>query len=249
LRWCQRRRQLEAVSVVCTSVVRTVDPRVHLYLIESGKTGRSSCCDNASNSAQAISGACLVSVLCVRMDFDIVGGDDVWMVELDLSGELGVGPRRRRSAAERRRVVEETLEAGASVAKAALKYGVNANQIFQWRRLYRDSKLGASSQGPMKLLPASVVDDSEFAKSEHVEAVPPIRARFISSCRERSGSTSKGSSTRSTSRTLPRLQAKRSDASPPSTPSKPRSGQHAADQESHPASSRKTSARQHERLA
>lgn len=38
--------------------------------------------------------------------------DDVWMVDIDLSGGLGAGPRRRRSAVERRPVVEETLEGG-----------------------------------------------------------------------------------------------------------------------------------------
>jgi len=39
-----------------------------------------------------------------------LSGDDVWMVDVDLSGGVGAGPRRRRSAAERRRVVEETLK-------------------------------------------------------------------------------------------------------------------------------------------
>lgn len=43
--------------------------------------------------------------------------DDVWMADVGVSGEVGAVPRRRRSAAERRRVVEETLEAGASVDK------------------------------------------------------------------------------------------------------------------------------------
>jgi len=110
------------------------------------------------------------------------------MVEVDLSGGLGAGLRRRRSAAERRRVVEETLEAGASVAKVALKYGVNANQVFQWRRLYRDGKLGAASSNAMKLLPVSVVE---------VEEIPrPEPARFILSFRERSGSASKAASIR-----------------------------------------------------
>ncbi|WP_432432262.1 transposase [Granulicella aggregans] len=85
--------------------------------------------------------------------------DDVWMAEVDLSVGVAAGPRRRRSAAERRRVVEETLEAGAPVAKVALKYGVNANQVFQWRRLYRDGKLGAASSA-MKLLPVSVVEET-----------------------------------------------------------------------------------------
>jgi transposase len=73
---------------------------------------------------------------------------------------------------ERRRVVEETLEAGASVARVALKYGVNANQVFQWRRLYRDGKLGAAPQSAMKLLPVSVAEDGEAAKPVQIPASP-----------------------------------------------------------------------------
>ena len=82
-------------------------------------------------------------------------------------------PRRRRSAVERRRIVEETLEAGASVARVALKYGVNANQVFQWRRLYRDGKLGGAPQSVMKLLPVTVAEDEEPPESEPVEVGPP----------------------------------------------------------------------------
>jgi transposase len=95
--------------------------------------------------------------------------DDVWMVEVDLSGGLGAVLRRRRSADERRRVVEETLAADASVARIPLKYGVNANQVFQWRRLYRDGKLGATSESAMKLLPVSVTDDEQLLRPEPTE--------------------------------------------------------------------------------
>jgi transposase len=84
------------------------------------------------------------------------------MVDVAVSGRLGAVPRRRRSALERRRVVEETLQAGASVARVALKHGVNANQVFQWRRLYWDGKLGAAAEGALKLLPVSVVGDDEL---------------------------------------------------------------------------------------
>ena len=69
-------------------------------------------------------------------------------------------------------MVEETLEAGASVARVALKHGVNANQVFQWRRLYREGKLGAAPVSAMKLLPVSVADDEELSKSEPVEVGP-----------------------------------------------------------------------------
>jgi transposase len=72
---------------------------------------------------------------------------------------------------ERLRVVEETLVAGASVARVALKHGVNANQVFQWRRLYRDGKLGVPSAGTMKLLPVSVADDEAPLRSEPTEVV------------------------------------------------------------------------------
>lgn len=67
---------------------------------------------------------------------------------------------------ERRLIVEETLEAGASVARVALKHGVNANQVFQWRHLYRDGKLGVPPANTMKLLPVSVVEDQEASKAE-----------------------------------------------------------------------------------
>ena len=42
--------------------------------------------------------------------------------------------RRRRSLEEKRRIVEETLEPGASVARVARQYAVNANQVFYWRK-------------------------------------------------------------------------------------------------------------------
>ena len=65
------------------------------------------------------------------------------------------GQRQRRSIVEKRRIVEETLVEGASVARVARAHGVNANQVFGWRRLYLAGKLG-DRKPAMKLLPVRV---------------------------------------------------------------------------------------------
>ena len=75
------------------------------------------------------------------------------------------GQRQRRSIAEKRRIVEETLVEGASVARVARAHGVNANQVFGWRRLYLAGRLGDRKPG-MKLLPVRV--------SESVPAPLPV---------------------------------------------------------------------------
>ena len=52
------------------------------------------------------------------------------------------GKRRRRWAAEeKRRIAEESFEGNSSVAQLGQKYAVNANQIFLWRRQYREGRL------------------------------------------------------------------------------------------------------------
>jgi transposase len=79
------------------------------------------------------------------------------MVEPELSEVLPATPRRRRSAEERRRIVEETLETGSSVARVARKHGINANQVFMWRRLYRSGLLGSEASSELKLLPVTVL--------------------------------------------------------------------------------------------
>lgn len=50
-----------------------------------------------------------------------------------------------RTASEKRRIVELTLQAGMSVARVAQAEGVNSHQVFQWRRAYRQGTLGDST--------------------------------------------------------------------------------------------------------
>lgn len=86
--------------------------------------------------------------------------------------------RTRWSVEEKRRIVELTLEPGASVARVAQAEGVNANQVFLWRRAYRNGEL-TSNVSPSALLPvligsdgASVPEIASEAETGAVEAGP-----------------------------------------------------------------------------
>jgi transposase len=63
---------------------------------------------------------------------------------------------RRRSLELKRQIVEQTLVPGASVAHIAREHGVNANQVFGWRKLYREGLLGDDA----KLLPVTVIEQT-----------------------------------------------------------------------------------------
>ncbi len=72
--------------------------------------------------------------------------------------------RRFRSRQERRAIVEETLKPGASVSQIARAHDVNANQVFRWRKLYREGRLEIR-QGANALVAVRISD-----------AVPKLRA-------------------------------------------------------------------------
>jgi|SRR5438552_2732598 len=78
--------------------------------------------------------------------------------------------RRRRSVEEKRRIVEETLEAGASVARVARRYAVNANQVFYWRKKYREGRLDKVSSS--NLLPVTI-SEIPTNQSGQVRGVAP----------------------------------------------------------------------------
>ena len=57
------------------------------------------------------------------------------------AGGGSIGRRRRRwSDAQKRQIVAETHEPGVSVPMVAQRYNLNANQIFRWRRLFREAE-------------------------------------------------------------------------------------------------------------
>jgi transposase len=88
-----------------------------------------------------------------------------------VSSELGSGRRVRRwrSVTEKRRIVQLTLEPGASVAEVARAHGVNANQVFKWRREFERGEL---TDACAALIPVTVASTSRRESASDTERVP-----------------------------------------------------------------------------
>ncbi len=71
--------------------------------------------------------------------------------------------RRWRTVSEKRRIAEQTLEPGASVALVARAHGVNANQVFKWRRALKRGELSEPAAASTALLPVTLSAPSESA--------------------------------------------------------------------------------------
>ncbi len=61
--------------------------------------------------------------------------------------------RRWRTVSEKRLIAELTFEPGASVALVARAHGVNANQLFKWRRALKRGELVEATATATSLLP------------------------------------------------------------------------------------------------
>ena len=72
--------------------------------------------------------------------------------------------KRFRSKQERRQIVEETLKPGASVSLVARAHDVNANQVFKWRRQYRDGRLDHEPTAS-RLLPVKITGSQPTARA------------------------------------------------------------------------------------
>ncbi len=78
---------------------------------------------------------------------------------------LGATVRRKRrswSVEEKRRIVDESLEIGASIAAVARRHDLNANQLFTWRRQLSAEPLERNGLAP--ILPVTIAPD---AAAEH----------------------------------------------------------------------------------
>ena len=84
---------------------------------------------------------------------------------------VGRQGRRRRSASEKLAIVQLTMEPGASVAEIARAHGVNANQVFKWRRLVEKGQLGDARPASTALLPVTISAEVE-TRPEPGDAAP-----------------------------------------------------------------------------
>lgn len=80
------------------------------------------------------------------------------MIDAD-DGNVGRGLRKRRSVREKLAIVQLTMEPGASVAEIARTHGLNANQVFKWRRLFERGQLSEAGARSTALLPVSISSD------------------------------------------------------------------------------------------
>jgi len=80
---------------------------------------------------------------------------------IPVKGPTGAtGKRQYRTVQEKRQIVEETLAEGASVARIARAHGINANQVFGWRKQYLARRMGGGTSRAIKLLPVQVSESS-----------------------------------------------------------------------------------------
>ena len=65
---------------------------------------------------------------------------------------------QRHPEAFKRSVVEQSYLPGTSVARLARNHDINANQIFAWRKLFRDAELPATVGSDVALIPVTLSD-------------------------------------------------------------------------------------------
>jgi len=82
----------------------------------------------------------------------------------------GTGRRRKWSRRRKESIVLETLEEGASVSEVARRHGVDASQVFKWRR---DAGLRSrpSASEPVMFAPL-LIEQKDAPQPEQREAAP-----------------------------------------------------------------------------
>ncbi len=94
--------------------------------------------------------------------------------------DSGAAVRRRRRAwplEEKRRIVAESFEPGASVSLVARRHDVNTNMLFTWRRKLRTGE--RATDQAVSFVPAAITTDGVAGGGGRIEIVLAIGARVI----------------------------------------------------------------------
>ena len=91
-------------------------------------------------------------------------------------GMTATGRRRNRSWPEalKREIVAASFAPGASVSVVARRYDVNANQVFSWRKRYRDVRPAAAVKAAARLVPVMVTPERDAVAMQPSTAVETI---------------------------------------------------------------------------
>ncbi|WP_291830021.1 transposase [Bosea sp. (in: a-proteobacteria)] len=81
----------------------------------------------------------------------------------------GAGGRRRWTVDDKARIVEETLEPGASVSMVARRHGLTPQQVFAWRR---EARQRSDEAGP-RFIPA-IVEAASTPRQRRQQAAPMV---------------------------------------------------------------------------
>jgi transposase-like protein len=90
--------------------------------------------------------------------------------------------RRRRSWSleEKRRIVDESVEDGASIAEVARRHDLNTNQLFTWRRQFGVDLAAPQDLAP--ILPVTITPDTAAADSDaRLHHMPVVRQAAVAS--------------------------------------------------------------------
>jgi transposase len=85
---------------------------------------------------------------------------------MDTSGSKGKRRRRSWPDALKREIVEATIEPGASVSIVARRFDVNANQVFSWRRRFREEAHSMDAAPAPQLIPVMMTPEADSAAAK-----------------------------------------------------------------------------------
>lgn len=75
------------------------------------------------------------------------------------------GRYRHHPVEFKRAIVEQSLQTSISVSRLAREHGINANQVFAWRKAYHEGRLGAAAFLPVRVAPEAGVSELEAQAS------------------------------------------------------------------------------------